>query len=166
VPHELHHAGYLISDDSARIDVDAIHAYLARSYWAKGIPRETVARAVAHSLCLGIYTADGAQVGLVRVISDYATFAYLCDVYVLEAHRGRGLSKAALQQLASHPRLQGLRRLQLVTQDAQGLYAQFGFKPLENPERHMEKRLPKLSPTTARSSESTRRLPRGASGIS
>lgn len=80
------------------------------------------------------------QVGLVRVISDYATFAYLCDVYVIESHRGRGLSKAALRHLASHPRLQDLRRMQLVTYDAQGLYAQFGFRVVEQPERHMEKR--------------------------
>jgi GNAT superfamily N-acetyltransferase len=140
MPHELQHAGYLISDDPGRLDVDAIHAYLTRSYWAQGIPREVVARSVANSLCLGIYTGDGQQVGLVRVISDCTTFAYLCDVYVLEAHRGKGLAKAAMRAYASHPRLQRLRRQQLVTQDAHGLYAQFGFVPVANPERHMEKR--------------------------
>ena len=138
MPHELHHAGYLISDDAARLDVDAIHAYLTRSYWAQGIPREVVARSVTNSLCLGIYAPEGEQIGLVRVISDYATFAYLCDVYVLEAHRGHGLSKAALHLLTTHPRLQGLRRLQLVTNDAHGLYTQYGFKVVDKPERHME----------------------------
>jgi GNAT superfamily N-acetyltransferase len=140
MPHELRHAGYLISDDPARLDVDAIHAFLTRCYWAEGIPREVVARSVANSLCLGIYAPDRAQVGLLRVISDYATFAYLCDVYVLEPHRARGLSKAAMRAFESHPRLQNLRRKQLVTYDAQKLYEQFGFKVVENPERHMEKR--------------------------
>ncbi len=150
MPHELRHDGYLISDDPTRIDVDAVHAFLSRCYWAEGISRDVVARSVANSLCLGIYApADlpavasakaGAQVGLVRVISDYATFAYLCDVYVLEAHRGHGLAKAAMRAYQSHPRLQSLRRHQLVTQDAQGLYQQFGFVPVVQPERHMEKR--------------------------
>ena len=142
MPHELHHDGYLLSDDPARIDVDAVHACLSRSYWAQGIPREVVARSLAHSLCFGIYAPTGAQVGLVRVISDYATFAYLCDVYVLDEHRGRGLSKIALQLVTTHPRLQGLRRMQLVTQDAHGLYARFGFAVVEHPDRHMEKRNP------------------------
>lgn len=142
MPHEVHHAGYLISDDPARIDVDAIHAFLTRSYWAEGIPREVVARAVANSLCLGIYAPAGAQIGLVRIITDYATFAYLCDVYVLEAHRGHGLSKAAMDLLLTHPKLQGLRRLQLITNDAHGLYARYGFKVVEHPGRHMERRAP------------------------
>ena len=153
MPHELHHDGYLISDDPARLDADAVHAYLTQSYWAAGVPRHVVARSLANSLCLGIYAppaitppvpmhAAGEQVGLVRVISDYATFAYLCDVYVLEPHRGRGLSKAAMRLLLSHPRLQGLRRLQLITEDAHGLYTQFGFRVVEHPERHMEKRNP------------------------
>ncbi|MEO5958274.1 MAG: GNAT family N-acetyltransferase [Opitutaceae bacterium] len=136
---ELHHAGYLISDDPALLDVDAIHAYLTRSYWAEGIPRATVARSIANSLCLGIYAADQKQVGLVCIISDYATFAYLCDVYVLESHRDRNLAKAAMRLLATHPKLQGLRRQQLGTRDAHGLYAQFGFTVVEHPDRHMEK---------------------------
>ena len=140
--HELQHNGYLISDDPARIDVDAVHAYLARSYWAQGIPRETVARSLANSLCVGVYAPGGEQVGLVRVISDYTTFAYLCDVYVLEPHRGRGLSKAAMNAVMSHPRLQRLRRMQLVTEDAHGLYARHGFKVVAQPERHMERRDP------------------------
>ena len=119
-----------------------MHAFLTRCYWAEGIPREVVARSLAQSLCLGIYAPDGSQVGLMRVISDYATFAYLCDAYVLEAHRGRGLSKAAMRAYASHPRLQNLRRQHLVTQDAHGLYAQFGFTALGHADRHMEKRDP------------------------
>ncbi|HTQ31139.1 MAG TPA: GNAT family N-acetyltransferase [Opitutaceae bacterium] len=144
MPQEFQHDRYTVSDDPARIDVDAIHAFLARSYWAGGIPRETVARAVKNSLCFGVYTAAGAQVGLARVVSDYATFAWLADVYVLEAHRGRGLAKALMRAVASHPRLQGLRRFQLVTRDAHGLYARFGFQPPAHPERHMEKNDPDI----------------------
>lgn len=142
MPHELHHDGYLISDDPTLLDVDAVHAFLSASYWAAGIPRETVARSLQNSLCVGLYAPDRRQVGLVRVITDDATFAYLCDVYVLEPDRRRGLSKAAMQLLITHPRLQNLRRFQLVTEDAHGLYAQFGFTPLAHPERHMEKRNP------------------------
>ncbi len=149
MPHEASHAGYLISDDPARLDVDAVHACLTRSYWAAGIPREIVARSLANSLCLGLYAPAGAQVGLMRVITDSATFAYLCDVYVLEAHRGRGLAKAAMALLAAHPKLQGLRRFQLVTQDAHGLYAQFGFAAVAKPERHMEKLNPAAYPHLA-----------------
>lgn len=140
--HEARHAGYLISDDPARIDVAAVHAYLSESYWARGISRELVARSLANSLALGIYTPQGEQIGLVRAISDYATFAYLCDVYVLESHRKQGLAKAALRLLQTHPELQGLRRMQLITQDAHGLYAGFGFTVVQEPGRHMEKRLP------------------------
>lgn len=144
MPHEAHHAGYFLSDDPARLDVSAIHAFLTNSYWAAGIPLETVARSLTHSLAIGIYAPQGNQVGLVRVISDYTTFAYLCDVYVLEAHRGHGLSKAALRLLTTHPRLQNLRRQHLVTRDAHGLYAQFGFSVVDQPDRHMEKRDPEV----------------------
>ncbi len=140
MPHETQHAGCTISDDPARLDVTAIHAYLSRAYWSEGIPREIVARAVANSLCLGIYAPDGAQIGLVRVVTDRATYGYLCDVYVLETWRRRGLARAAVQHLLSHPDLQGLRRLQLVTRAAHPLYAQFGFSLVAEPERHMEKR--------------------------
>lgn len=136
---EVAHGSYLFSDDPARLDVDAVHAYLSSSYWAAGIPREVVVRSLAGSFCLGIYTAAGAQVGLVRVITDFATFAYLCDVYVLEAHRGHGLGKAAVKATLEHPRLQGLRRLNLVTRDAHGLYARHGFTAIAHPERYMEK---------------------------
>lgn len=143
MPTEIHQGDYLISDDPQRIDADVIHAYLAReSYWAKDIPREIVDCAIANSLCIGAYAPDGAQVGLVRVVTDYATYAWICDVFVLEAHRRRGLSKALMQAVLAHPRLQRLRRFALGTRDAHGLYAQFGFVPLAHPESAMEKRLP------------------------
>jgi GNAT superfamily N-acetyltransferase len=144
MPHELQHHGYLVSDDPARINPDAVHAFLATSYWAQGIPRETVDRSLKNSLCFGAYTEAHEQVGLARVISDYATFAWLADVYVLDAHRGRGLSKALMRAVVSHPRLQGLRRFQLVTRDAHNLYAQFGFALPAHPNRHMEKNDPDI----------------------
>jgi GNAT superfamily N-acetyltransferase len=141
MPHELQHAGYLISDDPERLDVDAVHAYLSKeSYWAQGVSRDVVERSLRHSLCIGIYTEAGAQVGLVRVVTDYATFAWLCDVYVLEAHRRQGLSKVAIRFTMDHPRLQTLRRFTLATRDAHGLYAQFGFTEVARPESQMEKR--------------------------
>ena len=130
---------YTVSDDPARLDVKAMHAYLRRAYWSQEIPLETVERAARSSLCIGAYEANGAQVGLTRLISDYATFAYVCDVYVLEEHRGYGLSKAMMAMASEHPKLQGLRRWTLVTLDAHGLYEQFGFRPIANPERFMER---------------------------
>jgi GNAT superfamily N-acetyltransferase len=120
--------GYELATDPARLDVDAVHAFLTRSYWSPGIPRDVVERALNHSLCIGAYAPDGAQVGLARVVTDYATFAYLCDVYVLEEHRGRGLSKAMMRVVMSHPALVGARRAMLATRDAHGLYRQFGFE--------------------------------------
>jgi GNAT superfamily N-acetyltransferase len=141
MPHEFHHEGYLLSDDPARLDREVIHRYLAdESYWAAGIPRDIVDRSIENSLCVGIYAPDGKQVGFGRIVSDYATYAWLGDVFVLEPHRGHGLGKALLRAILSHPRLQGLRRFALATQDAHGLYAQFGFTPLADPTRHMEKR--------------------------
>jgi GNAT superfamily N-acetyltransferase len=139
---ERAHGSYTISDDPRRLDVTAIHAYLTTSYWASGIPRDLVERSVRNSLCLGVYAADGAQVGLVRLITDRATFAYLCDVYILDAHRGHGLGKAAVHAALDHPDLRGLRRLNLVTRDAHTLYARHGFVPLAHPERYMEKLTP------------------------
>lgn len=129
---------YLLSTDPARLDLHAIHAYLARSYWSPGVPRETVARAIEHSLNLGLYHLDREQVGFARVVTDAATYAYLCDVYILEPHRGRRLSTWLMEFLLAHPTLQGLRRFMLATRDAQPLYARFGFTPLANPDRHME----------------------------
>jgi GNAT superfamily N-acetyltransferase len=138
LPHlELTQGEYSISTDPWRLDIDAIHAYLTRSYWAKGISKELVSKALQNSLCLGLY-AGAAQIGFARVITDKATFAYLSDVYVLEEHRGRGLGKWLMSVIVAHPDLQGLRRFSLATRDAQGLYRQFGFVPLAHPERHME----------------------------
>ena len=134
------HGPYTISDDPARLDLAAMHVYLRQAYWSEGIPFAVLERAVRASLCVGAYDASGAQVGLTRCISDYATFGYLCDVYVLEAHRRRGLARAMMAFAMSHPRLQGLRRWNLVTRDAHPLYREFGFTPLVQPERHMERR--------------------------
>ena len=124
----LANGAYEMSSDNARLDVDAVHAYLTRSYWSPGIPREVVARAVLHSLCFGVYErATGKQVGFTRVVTDHATFAYLCDVYVLEEHRGHGLGKAMMSAAMAHPALAGARRVMLATRDAHGLYRQNGF---------------------------------------
>ncbi|HWQ83083.1 MAG TPA: inosine/xanthosine triphosphatase [Anaerolineales bacterium] len=130
--------GILISSDPARLDLEAIHGYLSQySYWAKDIPRGRVARSLANSLCIGAYQ-NGQQVGLVRVITDRATYAYLTDVYVVEALRGRGIARRMLAAAQAHPDLQGLRRWGLITRDAHDLYLPFGFTPLANPERHLE----------------------------
>ncbi len=129
---------FLASTDPVRLNLDVIHGYLTRGYWATGIPRETVAKSMQHSLCFGVYDGSGAQVGFARVVSDFATVAYIGDVFVLESHRGRGLSKLLMECIMQHPALQGLRRWILTTRDAHGLYAQFGFRPVAFPERYME----------------------------
>ena len=128
---------YWITTDTQKLDIDAIHAYLSRSFWAEGIPKNTVARAIANSLCFGLFDG-GEQIGLARVVTDRATYAYLCDVYVLETHQSRGLGKWLIATVMAHPDLQGLRRFQLVTRDAHGLYSRHGFATPMNPERHME----------------------------
>ena len=120
----------------AGADVDAAHAFLTDSYWAKGISRDKVERSLANSLVVSVQH-DGKQVAMARVVSDLATFAYLADVYVLDDHRGQGLSKAMLRWLLSHPDLQDLRRWALFTKDAQSLYAQFGWREYPWPERMM-----------------------------
>ena len=130
--------GYEVSHDPARLDVGVVHSFLAQdSYWAKGIPREMVERAIAHSLCFGVYQG-GAQVGFARIVTDRATFALLADVFVLEGHRGKGLSKWLMQAVIAHPDLQGLRRMLLLTSDAHELYRQFGFTEIGNAWRFME----------------------------
>ena len=135
--------GYQISTDPTRLDVDAIHAFLVGAYWSIGIPRDLVERSIAGSLCFGVYLR-GEQVGFARVIGDAATFAYVGDVYILEPHRGRGLSKELMAAVMRHPDLQGLRRIQLATQDAHGLYRGFGFGELSAPEQLMEIRASNL----------------------
>jgi len=135
--HEHHRGGFTVSTDPARLDVDAIHAFLTASYWAEGIPRETVERSLRGSLCFGLYEQD-VQIGLARVITDGATFAYLCDIYVLAERRGRGLGQWLMECVMAHPDLQGLRRFYLVTRDAHELYRPFGFAEVQDPGRHME----------------------------
>lgn len=128
---------FAISTDRGRLDREAIHAFLSNSYWARGIPREVLDRSIENALCFGIYEGQK-LVGFARVITDFSTFAYLADVFVLESHRGRGLSKWLMEVVMGHPELQGLRRWTLATRDAHGLYEQFGFRKLTNPDRLME----------------------------
>jgi len=135
---EYQRGDFLISTDRDRLNLTVIHEFLTNCYWAKGIPREIVARSIEHSLCFGIYDGGGAQAGFARVVSDYATVAYLGDVFVLESYRGRGLSKWLMECVMQHPALQNLRRWILLTRDAHGLYSQFGFTSVAAPERYME----------------------------
>ena len=129
---------YTITTDPQRLDLVAIHAFLSQTYWSPGVPLATVKKAIENSLVFGVLL-DEEQIGLARVVTDKATFAYLADVYILEAHRGQGLSKRLLAAIEAHEDLQGLRRFLLATKDAHGLYTQFGFKELANPSRMMEK---------------------------
>jgi GNAT superfamily N-acetyltransferase len=136
--HESHRENLLISTDPARLDLDAMTEMLSRAYWAQGRTRAMIARYVEHSLVFGVYDG-GKQIGLARIVSDYTTFAWLCDVFIHEDYRGLGLGKWLMETILSHPELQGLRRFLLATRDAHGLYAQSGFTPLASPERWMEK---------------------------
>lgn len=136
-------SAYEISTDPARFDVTAIHAFLTQSYWSPGVPRSTIERAIANSLCFGAFW-QGQQVGFARMVTDRATFAYLCDVYVLEEHRGRGLAQELMSHIVRHPDLQGLRRMMLATRDAHGLYAKYGFTPLAAPDVMMEVHRPNV----------------------
>lgn len=128
---------YEISTEIGRVDLEAVHAYLTRSYWAEGIPKAVVAKAIEASLCFSLFDR-GAQIGFARVITDRATFAYLCDVYVLEAYRGQGLGKWLVEEVTSHPDVAGVRRFVLVTRDAQGLYEPFSFKTPVDSGSYME----------------------------
>ena len=134
---------YIISTDKQLLDLPAIHSFLTRSYWAEDIPFETVKKSIEHSLNFGVYNAVK-QVGFARVITDYATFAYIGDVYILEDFRGQGLSKWLMQVIAEHSELQGLRRWALLTSDAHELYRKTGFQELQNPELYMEKTIPDI----------------------
>lgn len=130
-------SAYEVSDDKSRLNIDAIHGYLTESYWSPGVPRSIVERAIQGSLCFGVYLGSD-QVGFARVVTDKATFAYLADVFILEPHREQGLSKRLMAFISAHPDLQGLRRFMLATNDAHGLYSQFGFSELGNPPSYME----------------------------
>jgi GNAT superfamily N-acetyltransferase len=128
---------FTLSTEPGDQQPERIHAYLTRSYWAEGISLELVQRSVANSLCFGLFRG-GDQIGLARVVTDKATFAYLCDVYVLEEYRGRGLAQWMIGSILSFPELQGLRRFMLATRDAHTLYTRFGFNPPDHPESLLE----------------------------
>ncbi len=147
---EYRRGEFLISTSRDGLDLDVVHSFLTNCYWAKGIPREVVVRSIEHALCFGIYDRSGAQVGFARVISDFATIAYVGDVFVLETHRGQGLGRWLMQCIMQHPTLQNLRRWILTTRDAHGLYAQVGFTPVKAPERFMELYRPSVYETESR----------------
>ena len=128
---------YFITTDPSRIDFELVYGFLSQSYWAMNIPRETLAKAIAGSLCFSLLNGDS-QIGFARMVTDRATFAYLADVFVLDEHRGAGLGTWFMSVVFAHPDLQGLRRLSLVTRDAHGLYRKFGFENSKHPERAME----------------------------
>ncbi len=130
-------ATYTFSTDKSKLDPSVIHAFLTESYWSKGCSMDNVLRRIENALCFGVYDND-LQIGFARVITDKATFAYIADVFMLENHRGQGLSKQLMAFILEQPDLQNLRRWLLATQDAHGLYAQFGFLPLSHPERWMD----------------------------
>jgi GNAT superfamily N-acetyltransferase len=136
--------GYSISTDKNKMDIDFIHSFLTGSYWAEGVTKEIVSKSISGSLCFGVFNLEkqampaGRQVGFARMVTDEATFAYLADVFIDDDHRGKGLSKWLMEVILSHPGLQGLRRILLATRDAHGLYTQFGFTPLNNPDRWMQ----------------------------
>jgi GNAT superfamily N-acetyltransferase len=134
---ERHRGDLLLSTDRARLDVDLIHRVLAGTYWASGIPREIVVRAIAGSITFGLYERDR-QVGFARVVSDMATYAYLADVFIVEECRGRGLGDWLVESIRLHPQLQGLRRFALITRDAGPLYARHGFTAPREPSGYME----------------------------
>lgn len=129
--------GFEADDDAARVDVDVVHGFLRTSYWAPGIPRDVVARSIAGSLNLGVYSSSGAMVGFARMVTDRATFAWLADVFVLASHRGHGLGKFVVSTLMSHPELSDVRRFMLATADAHALYRSLGFTELPDPTRAM-----------------------------
>ncbi|ASZ11794.1 GNAT family N-acetyltransferase [Chitinophaga pendula] len=133
----VHQNTFTINTDPQKLDIPLIHKFLSEeSYWAKNVPYEIVARAINNSLCFGLYQQD-TQIGFARVITDRASFAYLADVFIIPRFRGQGLSKWLVQNILAHPELQGLRRWMLATSDAHGLYSQFGFSAIQNPEPFM-----------------------------
>lgn len=139
------HSNHHISTDKSLLNVPLIHNFLSQSYWAKNIPLATVEKSIENSMCFGLYiNSTKQQIGFARMITDNTTFAYLADVFILPEHQGQGLSKWLMEHIIEHPQLQGLRRIVLVTADAHGLYQQFGFTELTNPERFMHKHQPNI----------------------
>jgi GNAT superfamily N-acetyltransferase len=134
--------GYRISLDPAELQLEVIHGYLTRSYWSPGVPMHAVERAVRNSLVVGVYGPSGAQVGFARMVTDHASFGYLADVFVLEAHQGKGLGKALVQALMNMPEIKDLRTILLLTQDAHGLYEAYGFQRVKDPSPYMAIRRP------------------------
>lgn len=154
---EWHQGEFSISTDPKRLDIETIHRFLSsESYWAQGRPIETVQRSLDHSFTFGLYLKDK-QIGFARVVTDYATFAWVADVFVLHEYRGQGLSKWLMEVILGHPELQGFRRWVLATKDAHTLYERFGFIPLHKPERWMERPDPTMqeSPDYWKSNEDT-----------
>jgi GNAT superfamily N-acetyltransferase len=135
---------YCISTEKTRLDTDLIYSFLTRSYWAAGRPVEVIARSIENSLAFGVYR-NNRQVGFARVITDYATFAWVADVFILEEFRGQGLAKWLMEVIVSHPELQGFRRWVLATKDAHELYRKYGFGELKQPARWMERHDPKTA---------------------
>ncbi len=131
--------GYLISTNASMLDLEVVHGYLSRSYWAAGVPEDVVRRSIENSLCFGVYRGEE-QAGFARVVTDRATFAYLADVFVLEEHRGQGIGKWLVEVILSHPELQGLRRWMLATRDAHDLYRRYAFTELARPGIFMERK--------------------------
>lgn len=130
--------GYRVSTDRSDMDIVKIHEYISASYWSGGIPLGTLQRAIDNSLCFAVISNTEGLVGFARMVTDYATYGYLADVFINESHRGKGLSKSLLDVIMAHPSLQGLRRITLATKDAHELYKQYGFTALSSPELFME----------------------------
>ncbi len=140
---EWHQGSYAVSTDKDRLDLAMVHGFLTTAYWSPGIPRDLIERAIDHSVIFGLYEAQR-QIGFARVVTDRATFAYVCDVFVLETFRGRGLGTWLMEAVMAHPDLQGLRRWILATRDAHGLYRKIGFTELSQPDRLMERVVPDI----------------------
>jgi GNAT superfamily N-acetyltransferase len=138
--HRKRDDGYFTDDDRALLRLDVVHGFLATAYWSPGVPRNVVERAIAGSVVVGVYDAEGGQVGMARAVTDRATFAWIADVFVLPEHRGRGLGRFVVESLLEHPELQGLRRIMLATKDAHDLYRSHGFEELDDPARYMMRR--------------------------
>ena len=136
--YEAHHDAFTISTSLDRLDLDVIHGFLYECYWARGIPKDLVLTSIRNSFCFGIYHLD-AQIGFARVITDYVSHAYLCDVFVIEGHRGQGLGRWLIEYVTSYPELQGIQRLMLATEDTHDFYREHGFQELSDAHKYMER---------------------------